>query len=445
MLSILPILPLLTFLHLGAPAGIPWMPSVDAALAEAKAKNRPVFIAVNMDNERANDELVKVHYQDERIIKLASQCACLFASVAEHGSGNDPCPRCGSVTCADHRAVEHDARARWMKSGATGEIVAPAHLFIDGSGKVLMSVNYSITRGELEWCLYSAIKACDPKFTWEMSSAAHAPRRLVNNGVADPTEIPKSAPTKAEVEQLLDTVQKGGRPWEHREEIGRLMQSDDKRAVDYVAGALNSRASTRDDVVVTMLHNIGRLSPAAYWEMVVPWVDDARAPVRAEAIVALEQLAVPKSIAVLQKRWKAEKDVDVRAELVRALAAVDPAGKHTIQVVMEQAEKAKEARVRISAVIAGARFEDPKAVAALVKSALAADVSGVRAAAAYVVGVRREAALRADLDAAALKEPDTSVKHAMDLAIEVMNGGNVELLNKVADEFDRSPIKRERL
>ncbi len=435
----------LASLTAGAAGGIPWLPSVDAAVAEAKAKNRPIFVAVNMDHERANDELVRVHYQDDRIVKLASECACLFASVAEHDSGAGKCPRAGAVTCAEHRAVEHEVRSKWLKADGSGEVVAPAHLLLDANGKVLLSVNYSVTRGELEWCLFAAIKALDPKFEWTLSGSARAPRRLVTNGVADPTEIPKSAPTKAEVEELLATIQKGGRPWEHREEVGRLMQSDDKRAVEYVGGLLGGRASGREEFMVAMLHNIGRLSPTPYWEMVAPWVDDPRPMVRAEAIVALEQLAVPKALGALQKQWKAEKEQDVRAELIRAIAAVDPTGKSTIALVLDQAEKAKEPRMRIAAVVAGAKLEDPKAVAALVKKALAAEVSGVRAAAAYVIGVRRETALRADLDAAALKEVDTGVKHAMDVAVEVLNGGAVDLLAKVADEYDRSAIKRDRL
>ena len=46
-----------------APA-IAWRPSLDAALAEAGERKVPVFVAINMDGERANGEVHGLHLRD---------------------------------------------------------------------------------------------------------------------------------------------------------------------------------------------------------------------------------------------------------------------------------------------------------------------------------------------------------------------------------------------
>ena len=92
-----------TFTLPASRGSIEWQPSADAAFELARKEARPVFIAVNMDNEWANDEAVEVHYRNAGITRLARQTANLFVSRFDHGSGERPCPRVGSITCAQPR------------------------------------------------------------------------------------------------------------------------------------------------------------------------------------------------------------------------------------------------------------------------------------------------------------------------------------------------------
>ena len=96
-------------------AGIEWQASYELALIQAQAENKVVFVAVNMDGERANDRMVKNVYRDKVIVKLAAETINLVASNNTHGSGS-VCSRFGSISCVEHRQV--DVRVR-------GQVLAP--------------------------------------------------------------------------------------------------------------------------------------------------------------------------------------------------------------------------------------------------------------------------------------------------------------------------------
>src|SRR6185436_149263 len=119
------------------------------------------------------------HYKDPVITKLTTNTLNLFCSRFDHGSGDQPCKRCGTVPCSAHMAIEKAVRAKILKPADGGDVVSPQHVFLDPDGKVILSVQYEITKGELEWCFYTALKKVDPAFNWTLSASARAPRRLV--------------------------------------------------------------------------------------------------------------------------------------------------------------------------------------------------------------------------------------------------------------------------
>ncbi|MDP6384773.1 MAG: hypothetical protein QGI93_01120, partial [Planctomycetota bacterium] len=75
--------------------GIEWQASYELALTKAKAENKVVFVAVNMDGERANERMVREVYRDKVITKLAGETINLVSSNNTHGSGKT-CSRFGS-------------------------------------------------------------------------------------------------------------------------------------------------------------------------------------------------------------------------------------------------------------------------------------------------------------------------------------------------------------
>src|SRR5262245_6670887 len=85
---------------------IEWQRTLEDAQAVAKAEQRPLFIAVNMDGESASDRIWRENYRDPAFVAAANRCVCVAASVFRHNPRDYdeagyriPCPRFGCVTC----------------------------------------------------------------------------------------------------------------------------------------------------------------------------------------------------------------------------------------------------------------------------------------------------------------------------------------------------------
>ena len=83
---------LLAALLLGGPAGlvaqsaIAWTPSFPRAIEKARAENKPIFVAIYMDGERANDEMANDVYKESALLELSKQTVYLFCSKDDHGA-----------------------------------------------------------------------------------------------------------------------------------------------------------------------------------------------------------------------------------------------------------------------------------------------------------------------------------------------------------------------
>jgi hypothetical protein len=430
-----------------ARGGIEWEAGYEQARERAKSSRMPVFIAVNMDGERANDAMVRDVYPDPLIVALSRHTVNLFASAADHGFDDAPCRRAGNVSCSVHRAVDKAVRREVLLADESSHVIAPQHVFLSPDGAVLISVPYQVTAAELEWCFVEALRAVDPASPKRASAAARAPRRLLVGKVAPPDADAASAPppTAEEVEEILDRLNRGERPWEMRDDIARLLRSDDERVESAISSLLSSRFATRQGARAQLLHSIGRLSPAEFWHVVAPWLDDPDVAVRREAAVALEQLAAPKASSALLKRFGKEKDAAVRADLVRAIAACGPDQKKSVGLVLEQARKAREDGVRTNAVIGAAHLADAVAVIDLARAALADPLPSIRVAGAYIAAIRREKDLLAPLEQLALLESDASLKEAYEQCLEVLRGAaDAATLDAVLRRNGGSDIPRDR-
>ena len=111
---------------LGGAAGIDWTATFEGALERAAAEERVVFIAVNMDGERANERMVDKVYGDRDIQRLASETVNLIASADRHRKSGK-CPRFGCADCDEHRFVDIAVREQVLKPSATGAVIAPQH------------------------------------------------------------------------------------------------------------------------------------------------------------------------------------------------------------------------------------------------------------------------------------------------------------------------------
>jgi hypothetical protein len=371
----------------GGGGDIAWEPDWQAAFTRAAAEQRVVFLAVNMDGEKANDALAGKTYRDEMVTELTTRTVNLLASRFQH-SGK-ACNRFPGLSCADHQKTDIRAREKVLKAGAVGEVVAPQHVWLDGEGKVLLSVAYVVTAEELAWCFVTAIRRVDPEADVKMPSGARAPRRLVVDGVAGGETVRPL--TEEELEKALDAINKIGLGRERAELTISLLATDHPDAVEAIAkelsgssvrgargseGALAELQASRR----TLVHRIGVISPPSFWEAVLVVIEDEDAQMRSEAAAALEQLGAADALKDVRKALGAEKDARAERDFLRALGACGRGDSGTRKKLLQHV-KDKDAGIRHNALFAlGLHAGDKDAAAALHASFASADALDTQAA-----------------------------------------------------------------
>ncbi len=118
----------------GASGQILWQRSLEDAQALAKALDRPILIAVNMDGESASDRITREIYRDPEFVAATRKCVCLMSSAFRHNlrdydddGRRIPCPRFGEITCGEHVVLEPIIYKRYLSDA---DRVAPRHALI---------------------------------------------------------------------------------------------------------------------------------------------------------------------------------------------------------------------------------------------------------------------------------------------------------------------------
>ncbi len=403
----------ITSLLTPAVAQIRWTPRFDEAMQVAKAENKVVLFAFNLAGERANDEMVADHYKDPVLGKLSQFSVNVFCSIATE-------PRVPGVTPAQHQAAEQQARLQVLKIGPGEDVIAPQHVFVGPDGTVLSAVSYRITKGELEWAWVDAIRKVDPKFAWELSTAARAPTRL-SFGAVERGENGKP-PTKEEVAEALKEVRKSRRgAFGNLAEIELLMRSDHPDAIGFIDSTLKGLQA---NWVTGALDTMGMISPKAYHTVIGGYLTNRDESVRFAAAGALERIAEPKAFAALAKQYKLEKDDKVRGRLLRAMASSGPAQKETLAQIDKLMAKEPNVEVRAQALLALSQVDDKAKVQEGLRSALRDPSSKVRSTAAFVLASRRDAEFALTLEEAAAREEALDTKAWLEAAAKVVRGGD---------------------
>jgi hypothetical protein len=398
-----------------------WQKSLEQALAKAQAENKPVFLAVNMDGERANDYLANKTYKERSFLDYSTRTVNALASAQEHTALGKPCNRFSGLECIDHRRTDTAARGQVLKADSEGSVIAPQHVWIAPDGKLLFSVAYSITLDELNWCMVTALREVDPKTDAKMPSNARAPRRLVLGGVFDPSgsgdgtaDLP---PTRQEV---LDIIKELKKSWMGLEQMGtarRLLMSAEPEALEFVrqqlrgsigsllggggggggagcgrggAGAGGRGAGGGDTFKAQILHQIGIVSPPEYWELVVESLGHNDQSVRIEAAVALEQLAAPESLRALNIALQKEDDLRVKKDLLRAIGSVGALDSKSRGALIKRGKSDKDDTLRLNSIAALAFSTQDGDVSGFLQQSLVGKDPRARTAAACAVGLSRD-------------------------------------------------------
>lgn len=439
--------------------GIVWTASFADALATATEESKPVFIGINMDGERANDDFAKNVYKDKSLVALSEHTVNLIASVFDHKASGE-CPRFGTITCAEHQSVDIKVRTKVLKPDDDGYVIAPQHVFLDASGKAILSVPYQITKQELEWCFVTAILKVNPDSDVKMPQGARPPKRLVMDGVAPTAEAdtsggakPKgggaSPATREEALELISLIKKGSLKGDGKEKaLRRIMTADEPEAVDFIVKELRGGGgkNTKDPRIrqVTLVKEMGRLSPARFWEAIDEFADSTDEGLRAASAAALEQLQAPDSVSSMLKAFKKEKVPHLESAWLRALASADPGAKKVRAAVFKAARKNSDMNIQVGALVACGYLSPDEERDELLSAAFASQDQVLMRAAACGMAISRDGKWLEGLQAAAKEAMDTDVKNALVAAAAVLGRGDLKPLCTPLMKVTGDQIPRER-
>lgn len=455
-------------LHAG---GITWKADLRGTQREAADHKRVVFVAVNMDGERANERMVKDVYANKRILELAGHTLNLVASNDSHAAEGKTCPRFGGITCTEHRHVDADVRSAVLAPDAQGFVVAPQHVFLGPDGSVLLSVPYEIRVEELEWCFVTALRSVDPAAPVEFSEKARAPKRLVMAGVYTIGAAAEAAPlTREAALELVSELKKGMvRGAELQKARRRLAMADEPEARDYLLGILRTApgragggngggkaggggvgagaaaAADRTDRRPLLMHWIGANSPASYWEVCAEFIDENVIELRREAVVALEQLGSPQALKLLLARLHKEKDEHIAKNLLRAVGTCGADDNNARKALLKQAGDDRKPLLQVNAIVALGWLTNHGEITDFLGECLTEQEGAVRIAAILAMAISRNEVWVETLKAALENSPDAPLREALEAALAVLQGGPLAGLEGLVGRVASDELTRERI
>lgn len=456
-----------------APAAdsIVWQKRWEDAQTQARAQKKVVFVAVNMDGEKANERLATKVYKEKGIVALARETLNVVASASEHSSGDKNCPRFDGISCLDHRRVDTTLRKELLKADAQGYVVAPQHVFLDPDGKVLLSVPYEVSADELAWCFVTAIQKLDPKSTLALPASAKRPRLLIVSGVLDPATAGgvQKPLTRAELLELLKEIKKTDFGIARAESIRSVLTSDEPEALEFIrqelrsglnrlmgggaggaggrgggGGGLGRAGQEGANRGTLIMHGIGVFSPPAYWEVAIEFVGDNDPGMRGETAVALEQLAAPESVRALQAALQKETSPNIQKDLLRALGTAGASDKNTRSMLLKRMKSEKNGLLRLNAIVAAGSLAPGDDVATELSALLTSGVSDERTAAICAMAMSRDERYASALEIASKDERDAEVAKTASIALEIVKGGALRPIRDALKRVCQDTIDRER-
>ncbi|MBC8403659.1 MAG: hypothetical protein H8E15_00410 [Planctomycetes bacterium] len=414
---------------------IVWQKDLKVAQDLATAENKVVFIALNMDGERANDRMAKDVYSDKQVIALTEKTLNVVGSRFEHGSGE--CKRFGGVTCADHQSVDIAIRLRVLELPADANVVAPQHIFVGPDGKILLSVAYEITAKQLMWCLVTAINKANPEAKLSMPAGAKAPRRVMLDGVAATEGSDISIPplSRVELANAMIFIRSGAKGAARVDVIRSMLGTDDPDAIEFLEKELGDfRYERRADQLTRLLLAVGGASPPSFWETIDHFLKSSDEEFRSLTAVAMEQLAAPKSVKTLKTYFAKEKSSKVRKNLLRAIGVAGADDKSARGILLKAWKNTKEPLLQTNALLVlGLHASDKKALAAI-EEGLNSNMPEHRQAAALGLAFARAKDQAELLKGYVEAEKEADCKKVMQSCLEVLNDGTLRI---IAEDFAR--------
>jgi hypothetical protein len=427
-------------------SSISWQTDLTVAQKLAQEQNKIVFVAINMDNEAANDRMAKSMYTDKSIVKLSERTVNVIASRFEHGKG--ACKRFSGIACADHIQMDTQVRSGVIKATPDTNIVAPQHIFLSSSGEILLSVPYEVTVRQLQWCFVTAINKANPEAKLAMPTGAKAPRRLVMDGVmqggsGDFTVAPLS---RMEIISAIKYIRSGAKRDQRVDAIVSMIATDDPIAIDFLIVELGDvKLQRRPEQLERLLVAMGAVSPANYWTTIEKLLRSNTDSLRNMAAITMEQLAAPKSVKVLKSAYLKEEMRSIKKNMLRAMGVAGAEHSGTRSLLLKAVKNVdKESLLANNALLVlGLHATDKKALAAL-NDALIGENKTMLQAAALGLAFARVTEQISSVKAVIESETDAETKAVLERCLQVLEGGNLSLIAKDYARIGQDKIARPR-
>jgi HEAT repeat protein len=380
-----------------------WAVSIEAGLADAKAKGQALMVALNMDKERGNQQMVDEVYTSPEFHEAAKHCVVAVASLYQHpakrGANGQVCARFGSVTCAQHQAIEKTVRHDWLGRGPKDEVESPRHIFVSPAGKILFQRVWTVDAPTLASLMKRASELCtaDRLAKWDTLDG-----RLER--AADPIAAVREAA------------------------LAELVAANDP-AIDERLVKLAKAPGTAPGVAGAVYAAfVGAATPERR-KLGQSGLTDKQPDVRVQVAHALEKLAPEESIPALLAQAAREKDDRARGEMYRALGTLGglPKKDPRVEKLLLKAISTSGDGARGHAAVAIAPWAaEPAVKTELKKIILQGDSQDMRSAAIWALGWSEDKTLAPEF--AKLREGltmrDWKVRNALESAGQKLSGAN---------------------
>lgn len=427
---------------------VSWEPALAAAMERAKTEGRVVMVAMNMDDERDSDRMLKNHYTDPVVVALSKQMINVFCSDGKHNK-TSVCPRCKQNACSSHRNNGFNVRRMFFGQEGHDPVRSPQHLFLTPDGKIFSSASGRLAVGELEWMIREAMRSSAQykDLVDAGTERSHAPTGYRRGSIDAKAKALQPAPSKKQLAEAMEQSKsnndrggrrgrrnRGGRGGSTPDWVGVLTRSEDRKAKSAVEDYMKSSRQNQSRVMAV----IGRQAPASWQKIVSAYLSSDNDGTRRAAVLALTRMAEPKTLSALKKYHRKEKVEDLEGRFLRALAVVAPTNSAVVSAVVKAATKSKEVLVRAHAMVAAGTLELREPVMTCLQAGLQDASFVVRSVTAYVIAERQYRELSEALAKSMAVESEEEARGWMEKAKAALSSRDP----KEFDEFLRLTIDK---
>lgn len=314
---------------------IHWEKNLDAAFITAKKTHMPLFIAFHKDQSADCILLAEDYYTDPEVVKLSRSFLCLAASEEEHedrvmktadGRYSTVCAWFLHVECEDHQRVFAKACRSFLNNRP---VEFPFHLFAHPDGNILDNMGMPETPADLAKVMGKVLEQMEPERGDEVFHAFDEDERKF---VAELQRLKGSDPSLRRL--ILEKLVRWEGSWVYTK-LGRFM--DEKAPRDHAIHLIREMGFKGNLRAIDFLLELSKHHDAEY---------------RLHASVSLETIGLEQCAKAVRDWIGREKDLAVRANLLRTLAACAPADPRALALIEKELKSGNKPLARRHAAIA---------------------------------------------------------------------------------------------